>query len=110
MPICLAALDVACLASRFGEGFPNVIAEAMACGVPCVVTDVGDSREIVDGYGVVVPPGDAGALASGLHRLRERLIKSRPEIAISARQSIIDRFGAEVATERTERELTAILN
>ena len=54
MPAVYNAFDVAVSSSRWGEGLPNVIAEAMACGVPCVVTDVGDSAFVVDKLGVVV--------------------------------------------------------
>lgn len=65
VPRLMAALDVLASSSH-GEAFPNVLGEAMACGVPCVVTDAGDSAEIVGRTGRVVAVADMAALAQQL--------------------------------------------
>ena len=65
MPAVMNALDVLC-SSSIGEGFPNVVGEAMACGRPCVVTDVGDSARLVADCGIVVPPRSPDALSDAL--------------------------------------------
>ena len=69
VPEILAALDIVTLTSEWGEGFPNIIAEAMACERPCVVTDVGDSGFLVGNTGLLVPPNDIDAFVRALRTL-----------------------------------------
>ena len=102
------SLDLACSSSLFGEGFSNAIAEAMACGVPCVVTDVGDSAAIVGATGEVVPGGDPQALANGWRRLRARL-RVQPDLRAEARNRIAQHFGVASLVERTSAALHSVL-
>lgn len=68
VPELLAALDFLVLPSDT-ESFPNVLGEALACGLPCLATTVGDSAEIVGEAGILCAPGDLAALSAGLARL-----------------------------------------
>lgn len=63
---CLSGWDIYCSASVFGEGLSHAIVEAMACSLPCVVTETGDAPAVVGDSGIVVPVGDAAALYKGL--------------------------------------------
>jgi len=88
----LSGSDVFVLSSAFSESFPNVLGEAMACQVPCVTTDVGDSHAIVGDVGVVVPPRNPQALADGLRSIVELTSERRAEIGRLSRQRIVDCF------------------
>ncbi len=72
MPAVYSAIDILTCCS-LSEGFPNVVGEAMACETPCVATDVGDSRWIVDNTGEVVPVGAPQALVEAWDALARRL-------------------------------------
>jgi glycosyltransferase involved in cell wall biosynthesis len=96
------ALDMVSSSSSFGEGFPNVIGEAMACGVPCVVTDVGDSPWIVGEAGIVVPPNNSEALAEGWDKC---LKEDKNENIIQARSRIEKNFSSRQLVQRTEKAL-----
>lgn len=87
-----AALDIACSASAWGEGFSNAIGEAMACGVPCVVTDIGDSALLVSNTGIAVPPRDPEALAGAMAELVAAGPDSRRQLGEAARRRIQAEF------------------
>lgn len=88
----MRAMDILCLSSAWGEAFPNVIGEAMARGVPCVATDVGDSRLIIGKTGIIVPPKDSDALFHGLMTMLNKSLKERMEVGQAARSHIEDNY------------------
>src|SRR5262249_20308544 len=100
IPALLAACDVAALSSAFGEGCPNVVGEAMACGVPIVVTDVGDTREMVGRFGRVVPRREPEALAAALVEMLRLAPEERRALGAGARQRIVTDYGLEHIARR----------
>ena len=91
-----------CCSSSTSEGFSNVLGEAMACGVPCVATDVGDALRIIDACGVIVPPKDPARLAQGILQALRRLSL---DWKLACRKRIEDQFSMEQMVDRTERLL-----
>lgn len=97
IPVIMNALDLHVLSS-LGEAFPNVIAEAMACGTLCISTDVGDAALIVGDTGWITPPQDSAAIANGvnnamlLHKNKPDLWESRKQ---AARKRILNNFSIE---------------
>ena len=87
MPRITSALDIACSAS-LSEAFPNTIGEAMACGVPCAVTNVGDSAFLVGETGVSVPPGNPQDLARAVQQLIAAGPAGRRQLGARARRRI----------------------
>lgn len=102
MPAAYNALDVHVLASAYGEGVPNAVAEALACEIPCVVTNTGDAAWLVNDSACVVPPKDASALAHAVsvllrdppHALAERGRRGRKRVQT---ELSLDRLADQVA-------------
>ncbi|MHB1566956.1 MAG: glycosyltransferase [Acidiferrobacter sp.] len=93
----MKAVDVCVLSSAWGEAFPNVLGEAMACGIPCVATSIGSSAEIIGDTGVVVPPRDPQALADGMLSVIAGPARALGE---RARLRIVDQFAIEGVAQR----------
>lgn len=91
----MSALDLHVLSSISGEGFPNVVAEAMACETPCVVTDVGDAALIVGETGWVVQPDNPEALAGTISEAIGRIILEGEELGGRCRERIRSNFSLE---------------
>lgn len=105
-----AGLDIVSLSSAYGEAFPLVLGEAMSCGVPCVVTDIGDSAWIVGDTGRVVPPQNAKALADAWKELITLGIEKREALGLSARARIIESFSLESVVAKYESLYDSFLN
>ncbi len=109
VPRLTAAFDIACSSSST-EGFPTTIGEAMSCGVPCVVTDVGDSAVIVGDTGRVVPRGDSAAFASACLELIQMGSTRRQELGREGRELIRKRYSLTMVVEEYEKVYRRLLS
>jgi glycosyltransferase involved in cell wall biosynthesis len=94
LPALYACMDVACLSSK-SEGFPLTLGEAMASGVSCVATNVGDCGLLLGDAGLLVPPQDHEALADSWRKLESMGAEGRRELGARARSRIIAEFSLE---------------
>lgn len=94
------AADFGVLSSAWGEGFPNVIGEAMACETPCIATDVGDSAHVVGNAGLIVPPQNEQELSKAM-LIYCNLDKEKFEcLKKNARDRIVNNFSIERISEK----------
>lgn len=91
IPRLMASLDVL-VSSSHSEAFPNVLGEAMACGVPCVVTNAGDSADMVGDTGRVVSVGDMASLAREVIRVLDMPPAQRRALGLKARERVRDKY------------------
>lgn len=108
VPRLLAAMDIATSASAYGEGFSNAVGEAMACGVPCVVTDVGDAGALVGDTGVVIPPRSPGRLAEAWARLLGMGEEQRKRLGEAGRARVLERYEIGAVVRRFENFYTEL--
>lgn len=110
IPQLAAALDIFTSSSAFGEAFPTVIGEAMACEVPCVVTDIGDSSYIVGDTGLTVPPQNPVALADAWKKLLSLEPLTCKALGKKARQRILQKFSLDAPNSAVKQYENLYIN
>lgn len=101
VPRIMAALDIFVLSS-IGEGFPNVIGEAMSSGAICVSTDVGDCSYMIENTGIIVPARKPKALADGILSVIELSIEKKQELEMLARKRVVEHFSLDIIVKEYE--------
>lgn len=99
-PGFLNALDIMVLSSAFGEGFPNVVGEAMACEIPTIVTDVGDAAILVQTPAQIVPPRNVDKLILALERLLTLSSRERKAIGQQSREKVLSSYSLPIMRQR----------
>lgn len=110
MPEIIAALDISTNTSSWGESFPNVVGESMACGIPCVVTDIGDSAIIVGDTGIVLPPKNVDELVKAWMKLIKMGYAARKQLGQKARERIVNNFALSKVIKDYEKTYREVLN
>jgi glycosyltransferase involved in cell wall biosynthesis len=105
----MRAFDVMVLSSAWGEGFPNVIGEAMATGVPCVATNVGECRTIIGKTGLVVEPQNPEQMAAAVSTLVNLDEGERKILGAAARQRIVEHYSLNKIVEKYQRLYQSLL-
>ena len=102
-PAAFNAFDISTLSSAYGEGFPNVVAESMACEIPCVATDTGDAALIIDNNDLVVPPRDPTAMAAAWKLLLDLDADSKRSLRKRIRKRVASLYSIERMVQSTAR-------
>ncbi len=102
IPSVMNGIDVLVLSSAWGEAFPNVLGEAMACGTPCVATDVGDTPQIIGDTGWIVPTNDPNALANAIAEFTQQTRSRRFQLGQQARSRVLNRYSLRVVVSQYE--------
>lgn len=99
MPSFYQSID-AFLMTSITEGFPNVLVEAMASGLPCISTDVGDAKYIVNDFGTIVPPRDVEALTDAILNYVAKTDEEKRALKQATRQRVEQNFGIESVSQQ----------
>jgi len=110
MPEIIAGLDISTNTSAWGESFPNVLRESMSCGVPCVVTDIGDSAWIVGDTGIVIPIKNIDELVKTWIKLIKMGHAARKQLGQKARERIVNNFVLSKVIKAHEKTYRGVLN
>jgi glycosyltransferase involved in cell wall biosynthesis len=110
LPSLYSALDALCLSSAWGEGFPNVVGEAMSCALPCIATDVGDTAQILDGIGTIVAPRDVAGIATAIERLAAMPETERRLLGTRGRERVIERYSIDAVAAHYESIYETLMN
>ena len=110
MPLLTAGLDIATLSSSYGEALPQTLGEAMACGIPCVATNVGDAEALIGNTGIVVAPEDSQMLADAWESILDLSDKEYNYRSNLARNRILQLYNSENMINQYKNTYKALIS